>query len=429
MGLALLFGLFLLIIDRLPALPSSSPILPENSGAEVREYISENLLAIVFSIVSLTLSLLVEIYGFSACRNANSVKMESNTIVALGLFILASGVWILTDSKILSVFTTDYGGPLDKNMITFISYISFMLLPIIFLSFLQQIMQIAWLWKMDILFTLNLSAFVVLSFFHLSKNLYFALLIFHHLLIYFLVIVGMVYCIRNFRHTKDQQKNLLFRGLIYFMSFSTLAMIVFLLNHPRAYALMYSIGFFIMIWYMIRLTVQKVLSAYNQAVKSELYQSLAYTDILTSLKNRNALITEQYNRPVQANTCCIVLDINRLKWVNDTLGHSAGDELIRRCANIVCDSFADIGACYRIGGDEFAVVCQKTDEAAIKAKIEKLEALIAASHTNSPQDINLAYGYAFGNQDTKKFVDLFNAADGIMYTAKRGSHAASRNKN
>lgn len=236
-----------------------------------------------------------------------------------------------------------------------------MLMPIVFLSLVRHIMQIKWLWKIESLFIFNLSAFVFLSAFKLEKNWYFLLLMIHHVLIYICTIIGMVCCIRKFCSTKDRHTKWILCGLFAFAIFGVAALVVFLLNLPSAYVLLYSIGFFIMIFYMLRLTVSKLLSAYNQSEKTELYRSLAYTDILTELKNRNAFILDQYERLVEESTCCIVMDVNKLKWVNDTLGHNYGDELIRRCAKIIDESFANLGICYRVGGDEFVVVCQNAD--------------------------------------------------------------------
>ncbi|MCI5530541.1 MAG: hypothetical protein MR406_10450 [Blautia sp.] len=61
------------------------------------------------------------------------------TSINLGIFILLSGIWILTDSQTLTVFTREYGGFLDRNSIVFVSFICFMLLPIVFIGFLHNI--------------------------------------------------------------------------------------------------------------------------------------------------------------------------------------------------------------------------------------------------------------------------------------------------
>ena len=213
-----------------------------------------------------------------------------------------------------------------------------------------------------------------------------------------------------------------FTRCAFFMFFSGAALMVFLLGFPSLYVIIYGAGFVIMIQYMIKLTIHKILLNYHQSMKTELYKSMAYTDILTGIQNRNAFIKEQHGSTIKENTCCIVMDINQLKWVNDTLGHSYGDQLICRTADVIQDSFVDIGACYRIGGDEFAIVCQNTDESSVKNSIEKMKTLIATTNSDSDTEISLSYGYAFGGNGINNFTDLFNAADKKMYIDKKSKN-------
>lgn len=409
----------MIISGHVPALPSSRPVLPEDFGENIINYIEQNSFAISYFIVSLTLGVLVEIYGLSQRGKIINPQINSSAVIILGIFILNSGIWVLSDSSTLSVFTTDYGGDLDKNIITFVSFISFMLLPIIFLSFLRHISSAKSLSKINGLFILNLSVFVILTWFNAPSQWYFVSLMVHHILIYIITIVSMIKIIRVFRNNKNKSTSWFLRGLIIFMICSTIALVMFILQLPNVYVIIYSIGFFILMGYMFRLTIHMIHSSYNRSIKSALYHSLAYTDKLTNLKNRNAFITEQYEKPIKENTCCIVLDINKLKNVNDALGHNYGDKLIRHCAKIISDSFSDSGTCYRIGGDEFVVVYHSVDECYINRLIGKMEEQIKKANKNSELQISIACGYAFSNSDTERFIDLFHAADKNMYFNKK----------
>lgn len=418
--LTILLAFSLILIGRVPAFPSSKPITPGDYGAEVRGYVLENLFTIVFFVASMVGGILIETFSLAIERNFGSLKGRGKSGVMLGIFIFVSGVWVLTDSKVLAVFTTDYGGTLNSNAAVLISYACFMLRPIIFISFLQYVVQISrGIWIIDGLFILNLFTFVICAGLYLPKKFYFLFLIVHHAVIYILMVIGTIYCIRNLRGTRDQQKKWLSHGVILFLVFSGGALAVFLSGFPHLYAVIYGIGFIIMIYYMVKITVHTVLSTYSQSIKMELYKSLAFTDILTDMKNRNAFIQEQDGRAVDESTCCLVMDINRLKWANDTFGHDYGDQLIRRCAKVIRDAFSNMGNCYRIGGDEFAVVCQNTNESAAKAAIEKMEKLICAANTDSGPKISLSWGCAFGGNGIGEFADLFNAADQKMYLDKK----------
>ena len=87
-------------------------------------------------------------------------------------------------------------------------------------------------------------------------------------------------------------------------------------------------------------------------------ERLAYTDVLTGLTNR-----AKYNKDLEtipaSGWSLLLIDIDNLKSVNDTFGHSAGDELIAAVASRIADA-ATPSRAYRIGGDEFAVILDGT---------------------------------------------------------------------
>ena len=97
--------------------------------------------------------------------------------------------------------------------------------------------------------------------------------------------------------------------------------------------------------------------------KKALY-CLSYQDRLTSFYNRNRYIQDISQLEGKDDSVGIVyLDINGLKEVNDHFGHDSGDDLLKKCTKIIKQSFK-IGSFYRIGGDEFIIICtniSKTD--------------------------------------------------------------------
>ena len=197
---AVFIGFALILLGHLPELPSSKPMAIGEYGVEIRTYLIENLYALVLFIISLVIGALTEIYSLSMRRSLSGMKIDSNAVATLGGFILLSGLWVLTDSRTLSVFTTEYGGMLDKDAIVFISYLSFMLMPILFISFIQCILRIGRIIQsIDKLLILNLCAFVIGNVPSLPRLCYILFLAVHHALIYILMCTGTLYCLRNFR--------------------------------------------------------------------------------------------------------------------------------------------------------------------------------------------------------------------------------------
>ena len=90
-----------------------------------------------------------------------------------------------------------------------------------------------------------------------------------------------------------------------------------------------------------------------------MYKKIAYTDVLTGLKNRRSFEEELQwlERNQDKTTYSIVcFDLNDLKKYNDTMGHDAGDTLLKKFANILQNACGTEISAYRVGGDEFVAI-------------------------------------------------------------------------
>lgn len=104
-----------------------------------------------------------------------------------------------------------------------------------------------------------------------------------------------------------------------------------------------------------------------------LFEQLSKTDELTNLKNRRAFDYQvvKVNESKITDLVVVCFDINNLKYVNDTYGHKAGDELIKASAKAINECLKDYGDVYRTGGDEFiAILHGETLE--IQTKVENM---------------------------------------------------------
>lgn len=143
---------------------------------------------------------------------------------------------------------------------------------------------------------------------------------------------------------------------------------------------------------------------------------LASHDPLTGLLNRRAF--EEHLRDVLNAGPCTVLyvDLDRLKWLNDSAGHSAGDRVLvqvgRRLADVVREG--DIVA--RLGGDEFAVCCPGLSDATVADLLaDRVLAALADVHP----EITASVGLATTDEDRIDPEALLREADDAMYRAKR----------
>ena len=98
------------------------------------------------------------------------------------------------------------------------------------------------------------------------------------------------------------------------------------------------------------------------------------------------------------------------------MGHSAGDELICTAAECILSVFDSLGCCYRMGGDEFAVLLQNITESQVNKALAELELCISRKNLTRSFLLSLAVGYTIG-QDAS-IDQMFHAADANMYQNK-----------
>lgn len=155
---------------------------------------------------------------------------------------------------------------------------------------------------------------------------------------------------------------------------------------------------------------------------------LAFHDHLTGLGNRNQLdetLIAEIERARDNGTCVAVffIDLDGFKFVNDTLGHAAGDELLRRIALRIRESIRGADSAVRLGGDEFVVVIP--DIARIEDCVtfaDKLLARISRSVTLAHEEVSVSgsIGIALYPDNADSHESLLRAADSAMYAAKSG---------
>jgi diguanylate cyclase (GGDEF)-like protein/PAS domain S-box-containing protein len=161
----------------------------------------------------------------------------------------------------------------------------------------------------------------------------------------------------------------------------------------------------------------------------ERIQRIAHHDSLTGLPNRllfddrlsQALVLAKRN---QRHFALLYLDLDKFKPVNDTLGHTAGDEILKAVATRIRGQLRESDTVARIGGDEFTVILPdvaKREHAEIVARkiIVALALPFEAGTPRSSVVIGATIGIALYPADAQSAVALVKAADAAMYSAKQ----------
>jgi diguanylate cyclase (GGDEF)-like protein len=166
-----------------------------------------------------------------------------------------------------------------------------------------------------------------------------------------------------------------------------------------------------------------------QSMQSKI-SSLAFTDPLTGLANRARceqvmdLLTKE-----RTQYTIISLDLNKLKQVNDTLGHHEGDRLLSGFATILSDCFLDANLVGRMGGDEFIVILTEERALSTTKRIHELYSMISDwNHKEQVFQYSASYGYAYSYEvPSGSAQEVYMLADSRMYEMKR-EHQSDKRK-
>lgn len=153
-------------------------------------------------------------------------------------------------------------------------------------------------------------------------------------------------------------------------------------------------------------------------------ERMARLDELTGIKNQNAFaeFTSDLDNRIESKEndfqfAVVMCDVNELKRINDTRGHSFGDEAIQRTSRLICNIYKH-SPVFRIGGDEFAVLLKDSD---YEIRNQLIEELRDESYNNahSRTGPTVACGMAvYDSKTDKSFADVFERADKDMYENK-----------
>ena len=186
------------------------------------------------------------------------------------------------------------------------------------------------------------------------------------------------------------------------------------------FAVVASLLLFIVLLLEYRALSRQKLEAEKETSKA--FQNMANTDSMTGIRNKHAYSAQEevLDQKIQnheiLNLAVVVCDINGLKHVNDTQGHTAGDKLIKDACSLICEYFSH-GAVFRTGGDEFVVLLQGKgyDE-----RMEVIEAFNRKIEENIKENgVVVSIGCAVLENEDLRLSDVFERADQKMYERKK----------
>ena len=144
---------------------------------------------------------------------------------------------------------------------------------------------------------------------------------------------------------------------------------------------------------------------------------MKYIDQLTSLKNRNYLNEnlENWNNNKVYPQTLIVIDLNNIQYINDTLGYEEGDKQIKAVANVLIKTQLDYSDIMRTDGNEFTIYLIGYTQKQITSYIHKLN----KEFKKLPYEYGAEFGYSMITDDIKTIEDAINEAVEQMKAQKK----------
>jgi diguanylate cyclase (GGDEF)-like protein len=183
-------------------------------------------------------------------------------------------------------------------------------------------------------------------------------------------------------------------------------------DYNRTFLLRFPILYFIAFSFATYSAVRTCHYQYKLDKREEELQRLGTVDMLTGLMNRNS-----YNafagtfRGEDTDVLTVIfIDVNGLHELNNRKGHIAGDDMLKK-VSAACSSYFDRKGIYRMGGDEFLIICEDQDEASAEMKMKNV------SEEIGKEGYSVSYGIESRESDLV-LAAMINAADRKMLKRK-----------
>lgn len=239
------------------------------------------------------------------------------------------------------------------------------------------------------------------------------------------VVAGLILLMTDFVKKSDIGKYAVM-GTVGMIIAAFLDIVNVFINGSQCSGIIFDIGIlFFSVCYAIELVMKGIDS---MVLKSRVHalELAAYQDQLTGCGNRRAFDQKlsSYSKCKTGETAditklaMVMFDSNNLKIINDTYGHACGDKLIINTANALHRHLGELGSIYRIGGDEFVVICDNADRMKIKAALESFD---RESNSNGEESIDVSWGVAYyKNEIDTDPNSVLMRAEHRMYEYKKG---------
>ncbi len=288
-------------------------------------------------------------------------KMSGGRFRDVALFLGMGSIWLVTDSSLAQSISS------SPDALCLVSFYMFMLFAVPMIHFQQKMGNMSRYRILDIgIFSFYCNALVqgILAFWGIAQ--FKDMLIVTHILLFVWVLILAVLLIREYRREKRKEFLLLLIAYITVSASGISALILYWLFEISYYGAIFELGILVFLVLIIADTVMEMADNIRYRLESQAYERLVQEDGLTGLETRTGFekALEKISGQIQEyqDILLIYIDINHFRMANEEFGRGLGDEMVIASARCIENVFRGKGTCYRIGGDEFAVLVCDPEE-------------------------------------------------------------------
>ena len=288
-------------------------------------------------------------------------KMSGGRFRDVALFLGMGSIWLVTDSSLAQSISS------SPDALCLVSFYMFMLFAVPMIHFQQKMGNMSRYRILDIgIFSFYCNALVqgILAFLGIAQ--FKDMLIVTHILLFVWVLILAVLLIREYRREKRKEFLILLIAYIIVSASGISALILYWLFEISYYGAIFELGILVFLVLIIADTVMEMADNIRYRLESQAYERLVQEDGLTGLETRTGFekALEKISGQIQEyqDILLIYIDINHFRMANEEFGRGLGDEMVIASARCIENVFRGKGTCYRIGGDEFAVLVCDPEE-------------------------------------------------------------------
>lgn len=415
-----------ILIDFIPVYPSSIDNFPPLYYGDrydiIRSLIIHDLPALLLSVISILAGMFYIGFTLYASRKGHA----DNNLIMLGIFAIMIGLWKLSD---MLMFSFLIGNHLAS---AYLPFFTLMLACVPYNLFIRNLHSTKehWAWYIPCAVCyVSMISEIALQLLGVAD--FRETLLLTHISIFVMVlviIIMMTHEIHTYGWSKKIKRNVVcIMGCIIGLIIDTL---IYYITNAQGALLCGILGFVIYIFVLGHSSMQQIRKLIAIGQNAKRYEKMAYHDEMTGFFNRTAYAEHIEKEDFSPDHVIVAMfDLNNLKKCNDEFGHEQGDLYIITCAKLISDSFADIGNCYRIGGDEFCVLMQNVDWDLCRNRVSVFYSKVEHANKKRPidMDMNVACGYVmYDKQLDYNIQGTIRRADKMMYKEKYSMKQKSR---